>query len=83
MVKIAVAGGSGRTALHTEITTTTHANVPLEVGQEVIDALVAAKKHEITIFSRNVSNQITTPLGFPTVLLMDFRRIVFAPVPPE
>jgi hypothetical protein len=28
--------------------------LPTEVAQEVIDALVAAKKHEITILSRNV-----------------------------
>jgi uncharacterized protein YbjT (DUF2867 family) len=27
----------------------------IEVGREIIDALVAMKKHEITIFSRNVS----------------------------
>jgi hypothetical protein len=61
MVKIAVAGGSGRTALYIQITFPNNADFPLtEVAQEVIDALVAAKKHEITILSRNVSSDPDT-----------------------
>lgn len=55
MVKIAVAGGSGRAALHIQSTFTNPADfLPTEVAQEVIDALVAVKKHEIMILSRNV-----------------------------
>jgi hypothetical protein len=55
MVKIAVAGGSGRTSLSTQNTAINHADFKsTEVGQEVIDALVAARKHNIVILSRNV-----------------------------
>ena len=55
MVKIAVAGGSGRTSLSTQNTTINHADFKsTEVGQEVIDALVAAREHDIVILSRNV-----------------------------
>jgi hypothetical protein len=55
MVKIAVAGGSGRTSLNTLNTAINHADFKsTEVGQEVIDALVAARKHDIVILSRNV-----------------------------
>jgi hypothetical protein len=55
MVKIAVAGGSGRTSLNTLNTAINHADFkPTEVGREVVDALVATKRHEIVILSRNV-----------------------------
>lgn len=38
--------------------------MPTEVAQEVIDALVATKKHEITVLSRNVS---MNPLDFKII----------------
>ena len=56
MVKIAVAGGAGRMSLNTLNTAINHADFePTEVGQEVVDALVAIKRHEIVILSRNVT----------------------------
>lgn len=56
MVKIAVAGGSGRTPNLVPSTERFSANTTVEVAREVIDALVATKKHEITILSRHVSS---------------------------
>jgi hypothetical protein len=64
MVKIAVAGGSGGNETHSSLTQDPEKiqKTPMlttlcftEVAQEVIDALLAAKKHEITILSRTVS----------------------------
>jgi hypothetical protein len=62
MVKIAVAGGSGSTSYRTILASyhvfnllvfhLTVANV--EIACEIINALVATKKHEILILSRRV-----------------------------
>ena len=60
MVKIAVAGGSGRAALCIQITFPIALTFLTEVAREVIDALVAAKKHKITILGRNVSSDPDT-----------------------
>ena len=57
MVKIAIAGGSGGMQLRTD-DHQTHSYVDyslLAVANEVLDALLAAGRHEITILSRNVS----------------------------
>jgi len=53
MVKIAVAGGSGGLSgfhiTETRIRTNTY---PIELAREVIDALLATKKHDIIVISR-------------------------------
>ena len=55
MVKIAVAGGSGGLSgfhiTETRIRTNTY---PIELAREVIDALLATKKHDIIVISRTV-----------------------------
>lgn len=64
MVKIAVAGGSGRTALNTQTLDQITLTLTTEVGREVIDALVAAKKHEVMILTRSAVSDPDT-LWFP------------------
>lgn len=55
MVKIAVAGGSGgkthRIIPFIDVDLDPHCS---ELAREILDALIATKKHEITILSRNV-----------------------------
>lgn len=52
MVKIAIAGGSGSRFRGYLIRSVTNGSA--DVAQEVIDVLVAAKKHEILLLSRKV-----------------------------
>jgi hypothetical protein len=72
MVKIAVAGGTGgavptlKQNNNLEITLT----VRTELAREVVDALVASKKHEITILTRNVRNDPRHHVIPYTLLLM-------------
>jgi hypothetical protein len=64
MVKIAVAGGSGSTSYLTILASyhvfnpsVSHLTVSnVEIASEIINALVATKKHEILILSRRVSD---------------------------
>jgi len=62
MVKIAIAGGSGRTSplVYIELPCMTNFNIT-EVAQEVIDALLVSGKHEIVILSRKVQKTIEFP----------------------
>jgi hypothetical protein len=55
MVKIAIAGGAGSAFRRTQSSTKLSADVFIDVGQEIIDALLATGKHEITILTRRVS----------------------------
>lgn len=54
MVKIVIAGGSGSGLSHPIYLTYSVANILIDVALEVIDALVAAKKHQILLLSRKV-----------------------------
>jgi hypothetical protein len=62
MVKIAVAGGTGGAVptfkQNNNLETTLIALT--ELAREVVDALVAARKHEITILTRRVRNDPET-----------------------
>ena len=62
MVKIAIAGGSGRTSplVYIELPCMANFNIT-EVAQEVIDALLVSGKHEIVILSRKVQKTIEFP----------------------
>lgn len=56
MVKVAIAGGSGRmfSILTRQILFIDEIQTCTEVAREVINALVATRKHEIVVFSRSV-----------------------------
>lgn len=56
MVKIAIAGGSASRLYYVLMLNIKYdrANSPIDVAMEVIDALVATKKHEILLLSRKV-----------------------------
>lgn len=55
MVKIAIAGGSGsRLSRPEKLYVCRIANVLIDVALEVIDALVATRRHEILLLSRKV-----------------------------
>lgn len=54
MVNIAIAGGSGRTCTNSHHMRIKLTYTLLEVSKEIIDALIASKKHTITILSRKV-----------------------------
>ncbi|EED19053.1 conserved hypothetical protein [Talaromyces stipitatus ATCC 10500] len=58
MVKVAVAGGSGRESMPNREIDVDKANCTLEVALEIIDALLASKKHDITILSRRKAPEI-------------------------
>lgn len=61
MVKIAVAGGSGRATLRIQNMINCTDFFPAELAQEVIDTLIAANKHQITILTRNASAKDNMP----------------------
>jgi saccharopine dehydrogenase-like NADP-dependent oxidoreductase len=58
MVRITIAGGAGSAFLSTPTSFDISTKVSKDVGQEIIDALVATGKYEITILTRRVSTSI-------------------------
>jgi len=54
MVKIAIAGASGSRFHIFEAATSAVVDRILDVAQEILDGLVAQKKHEILLLSRKV-----------------------------
>lgn len=49
--------------------------MPIEVAREVIDALVAAKKHEIIILSRSVRTNLQDVVFSAILLLIYLERL--------
>lgn len=49
--------------------------MPIEVAREVIDALVAAKKHEIIILSRSVRTSLQDVVFSAILLLIYLERL--------
>jgi uncharacterized protein YbjT (DUF2867 family) len=79
MVKIAIAGGSGgKHFISLQILDLLMFRVKPEVAREVIDALLAAKKHEITVLSRSAQKDIIPDVSWRVVNYKDKNELVEA-----
>jgi hypothetical protein len=75
MVKIAIAGGSGGKEFYKLVDATKDLTFPLEVASEVIGALLATKKHDITILSTRVSMKVKHGRFHDYIINIDSRRL--------
>jgi hypothetical protein len=78
MVKIAIAGGSGR--MYTHNAETLKLISYTELAREVVDSLVATRKHEITLLARSVSNKLKTQYFISFNVTERFLKVMAHPV---